>query len=78
MLVRSSSCTCMCVPPNSFFAYVFVTAGTCLRSHCLATAVSSDSTIPAFRCHDTFHSKVAWHDVFCAGRVVSNTQYVVK
>jgi hypothetical protein len=29
--------------------YVFVAAGTCLSSHCLAMGVSSSSAIPAFR-----------------------------
>jgi hypothetical protein len=34
----------------SFVSYVFVAADTCLWSCCLAMTISSDSTIPPFRC----------------------------
>jgi hypothetical protein len=37
-------------------AHVFVAAGMCLPSHCLALDVYSGSTIPAFRCHVTISS----------------------
>lgn len=50
----------------------------CLPIRCVATALCSISTFPASRHHVTLHSRVFGHDVFCAVRVVSNTQYVVK
>jgi hypothetical protein len=38
----------------------------------------SGYTIPAFRRHITFYSKVVERGVFCAVRVVSNIQYEMK
>jgi hypothetical protein len=42
---------------NSIAACVFVAAGKCLPSRCLAINVSSGSTIPAFRRHVTIFLK---------------------
>jgi hypothetical protein len=49
-----------------------------LPIRCVATALYPVSTVPAFRHHVTLHSRVVGRDVFCAVRVVLNTQYVVK
>jgi hypothetical protein len=43
---------------SSIVACIFVAAGTCLPSRCLAMNVYSGSTIPAFRRHVTISS---WH-----------------
>jgi hypothetical protein len=47
--------------PNNLFivACVFVAAGTCLTSRCLAMTVYSCSTIPAFRRHVTIFVRFA-------------------
>jgi hypothetical protein len=42
---------------SSTVACVFVAAGICLPSHCLAMYVCSGSTVPAFRRHVTLHLK---------------------
>jgi hypothetical protein len=43
----------LCDPKILDVAYVFVAAGTCLPSRCLAMNVYSGSAIPAFRRHVT-------------------------
>jgi hypothetical protein len=46
---------------SSVVVCVFVPAGTCLPSHCIAVAVSSGYAILPFRCHVTvyFHFGIA-------------------
>jgi hypothetical protein len=65
-------------PTPTFFVCVFVTVRKCLLSCCIATSVSSGSTILAFRCHATLHSEVVQWGAFCAVYVMSDTQYVVR
>jgi hypothetical protein len=65
-------------PPYQHFCMCILCAGTFLRSYCLATAVSSCSTLPTFRHRVTLHSKVAGGGVLYAVRILSHTQYVVK
>jgi hypothetical protein len=60
------------------FECVFVSAGKCSPSRCLAAAVTSGSIIPVFRLHVTLHSTLVERGGFCAVRIVSNTQDVVK
>jgi hypothetical protein len=76
--MRSSCYLCLCLSPFNIFVCIFVAAGTFLPSRCLATAISSGSTIPTFTRNVTLHSKVVGRGVFCAVRVLSITQYVVK
>jgi hypothetical protein len=45
---------------TSIVPYVFVAAGTCLSSRCLAMNVYSGSTIPAFRRHVTINLEACW------------------
>jgi hypothetical protein len=68
---------CLRVSPN-FFCVCSLCRSTCLQSRCLATAVSSGSAIPAFKCHVISHSKDAGRGVLYAVRVLFNTLYIVK
>jgi hypothetical protein len=58
--MRSPCCLykSLCSPSNFFFFCVFVTPRTCLARRCLATTVSSYSSIPAFRRHVTLLQKL--------------------
>jgi hypothetical protein len=68
---------CLCVFfPTSFYV-VFVAAGTCLPSCCLAETGSFDSTNPALRRHFELHSKFSGLGVFCAARIIY-IHYVMK
>jgi hypothetical protein len=68
--MRSPCCLCV-------FALIFVAARMCLPSRCLSTAVSSASSIPAFRRYVALLSDVVGHDVFYVVHVASDTPYVV-
>jgi hypothetical protein len=62
----------------SIVVSIYVTVGKSLPSQCLATAVSSNTTILAFRCHVTFNPKVTGYGVLYPVQIVSYTQYIVK
>jgi hypothetical protein len=65
-------------PIRNIFACVFVSAGKCSPSRCLATTIPPGSTIPTFRSYVTLHSNAVGRVVSCAVRVVPNIQYVVQ